>query len=327
MNAQALFEKAGEEFRARRLESALADLVVAERIGYSPDECAAARWECWMLLGRFEQAWEESDAIARRGARDPHRFWDGQPFAGKRVIIRCLHGLGDTIQFIRYAEWIRREARSVAVECHPELVRLLRHVQGIDEVFCWGGDAPAAQPEWDSQIEVNELPRIFRSRVDTIPRDVPYIHVCASDLACNPRKRVGLVWQSSQWNPARSAPLDLLLESLADSGWDLFSLQFGCEQNRIPALAQSDVLETAKQMMDLDLIITVDTMTAHLAGALGLPVWVLLPFEADWRWMLDRADSPWYPTMRLFRQKAQGDWASALEGLRCQETIRKSSKS
>ena len=315
--AQACFDEAGRFFRARRIEETLANLNEAEHLGFSPDECAAARWECWMLLGRFDRAWAESDLIAGRDSPDPHRFWDGQPFDGKRVIIRCLHGLGDTIQFIRYAPMIRRVAQRVIVECPPELVRLIQRVDGVDDVISWGDGTPAIAPGWDSQVEINELPRVFHATEKTIPRVVPYIKVTRPSVGSRPNKRVGLVWNSSQWNPARSVSLELLLDSLGGADWDLVSLQFGCDQDRLPSLCpdRSDVLDTAVHMLSLDLVVTVDTMTAHLAGALSLPVWVILPFEADWRWMLNRSDSPWYPTMRLFRQQAQGDWPSALEQL------------
>ncbi len=234
-------------------------------------------------------------------------------------MLRCLHGLGDTVQFIRYAPWVRREAQSLVVEAHPEITRLLRRVQGIDEVITWGAAAPAIQPEWDAQIEVTELPRIFGTTVETIPADVPYLSVPRSSTrAPSARKKVGVVWSSSQWNPARSVPAQLLASALRDLPWEVVSLQHGPERERFPVLHRNegDVLDTANDMLGLDLVISVDTMTAHLAGALAVPVWVLLPFEADWRWMLHRSDSPWYPTMRLFRQGSPGDWPGVLEEVR-----------
>ncbi len=272
-----------------------------------------------MLLGEFERAWAESDAIEKRGGVDPHRFWDGTPFNGKRVILRCLHGLGDTIQFIRYAPIIRAQAHNLIVETHPALVSLLRYAPGVDQVITWGQEAPANPPEWDCQVEINELPRIFRSTPATIPSSVPYFRLPAPPKPKRTgRKRIGLIWSSSQWNPARSVPFELLTDALEGCSADLFSLQHGPDRNRLPTVRsyESDVLDTADDMLSMDLIISVDTMTAHLAGALGLPVWVLLPFAADWRWMLDRCDSPWYPTMRLFRQRSPGEWESALEALR-----------
>ena len=147
---------------------------------------------------------------------------------------------------------------------------------------------------------------------------MPYLNVPEQSRREATRKRIGLVWASSQWNPARSVPVEALLNALHGCGADLISLQHGPGRDRITLARpeEGDVLDTAQDMQTMDLIISVDTMTAHLAGALGLPVWVLLPFEADWRWMLKRSDSPWYPTMRLFRQTRPGDWASALEPLR-----------
>ncbi len=321
-NPQACFESAATLLQARLIPDALSALADAERFGFDPDQCSAARWDCFMFLGRFTDAWAESDAIARRGSPDPHRFWDGQPFHQKRVILRCLHGLGDTIQFIRYAPLIRGAAARLIVETHPPLVRLLRHVRGVDEVITWGADAPHQPPEWDTQVEINELPRIFATTLRTIPAEVPYLHVPLELSAPKPsqtsRKIVGVNWESSAWNQARSIPGPQFAAALNDLPFAVRSLQYGPHRALFPPvrLTDGDILDAAIDMLPLDLIITVDTMTAHLAGALGKPVWVLLPFEADWRWMLDRNDSPWYPTMRLFRQRKQGDWQSALQELR-----------
>lgn len=267
-----------------------------------------------MFLGQFDRAWAESAAIERRGAPDPHRFWDGKPLEGKRVMLRCLHGLGDTIQFIRYAPMIRESASHLIVEAHPELRRLLGHAPGMDEVVTWGVEGPETPPKWDTQIEVTELPRIFGANLETIPRNVPYLTLERREGSVGVRKRVGVVWSSSQWNLARCVPNQTVREALQDLPWDVYSLQHGPERNAFPTLRSSegDVLDTAEDMLGLDLILSVDTMAAHLAGALALPVWVMLPFQADWRWMLGRSDTPWYPTMRLFRQPAPGDWASVL---------------
>src|SRR5437764_4797806 len=149
------FSLAADHFSQRRIVEALSAYDQAERSGHDPDQCAGGRWMCWMLLGRFDRAWQESAAIAQRGAPDPNRFWDGKPFTGKRVILRCLHGLGDAIQFIRYAPMLRSQAAGLIVETHPEMVDLLRGVDGIDQVISWLDPAP----EWDQQIEIMELPR------------------------------------------------------------------------------------------------------------------------------------------------------------------------
>jgi ADP-heptose:LPS heptosyltransferase len=181
------------------------------------------------------------------------------------------------------------------------------------------------EPPWDVQAEVIELPRIFRTQLESVPASVPYLRAPRNDVRPRiARKRIGLVWSSSTYNPARSIPLALLAEICGTADAEFFSFQAGEERCHmsvcnVPLTDLCDepasVLATASRMLGMDLIITVDTMTAHLAGALGLPVWTLLPFEGDWRWMLDRSDSPWYPTMRLFRQPRRGDWESVVRDL------------
>jgi hypothetical protein len=274
-----------------------------------------------MLVGDFEQAWTESDAIERRGSPDPNRFWTGQSLDGKRVLIRCLHGLGDTIQFIRYAPLVRERASAVTIEAQPLLKALLVYSGLADHVMTWR----EPEPPWDVQVEVIELPKIFRTQLGSVPASVPYLRApYDQNLTPSARKRIGLVWSSSTYNPARSIPLTLLAEICGTCNAEFFSFQAGeprCDLTahgaRITDLceASGSVLVTASRMLRMDLVISVDTMTAHLAGALGLPVWTLLPFEGDWRWMLDRTDSPWYPTMRLFRQPRPGDWESVVRDL------------
>jgi hypothetical protein len=321
---QQFFDTAGEELAHRRVRKALELYRLAERAGHNADECAAGRWDCHMLAGDFELAWRESDAIAQRGNPDPHRFWDGRPFTGRRVILRCLHGLGDTLQFVRYAPLIRRQAKSLILEAQPKLEDLLREAQLADRVITWG----ATETAWDQQVEVTELPRIFRTTIHSIPNRVPYIDVPFHSRAreFDPRGllRVGVVWASSAYNPARSIPIRQMAGLFATPGVSFVSLQAGVEaaevepwagQVTILPEAFTGIFATAQTIKNLDLVITVDTMTAHLAGAMGRPVWTLLPFECDWRWMLARADSPWYPTMRLFRQQRTGDWKPAMDAV------------
>jgi len=303
----------------------------AERSGHDPDLCSAARWTCYMLRGDLELAWRESAAITQRGRPDPHRFWDGRPFTGRRVLVRCLHGLGDTIQFIRYAPHIREQARFLAIEAQPTLKLLLEEARIADQVFTWG----EPEPLWDQQVEVVELPRIFRTTLASIPNRVPYLFV--PDTPAIPVEgrsgplRAGLVWASSSYNPARSVPIERLASLFSVSGVQFFSLQAGPERAQLEPWSShvlnlheesACVLATAKTLMGLDLVITVDTMMAHLAGALARPVWTMLPHESDWRWMLDRKDSPWYPSMRLFRQSAPGDWDPVVDRVRVElETL------
>ena len=307
----------------RRVRQALELFDRAQAAGHGADDCAAGRWTCWMLLGRMEHAWRESDAIALRAAPDPHRFWDGEPLDGRRVMLRCLHGLGDTIQFIRYARELRTRVAHLIVEAQPKLMELLRGVDGIDQLITWGD----AEPPWHKQIEVTELPRYFRTSLETIPAHVPYLRVPAAARerarlrmpSSGPRLRVGLNWAAGEWNAARSLSRDQLAP-LASAGVWFYDLQFQPEAGITPT-----ILDTAADILQLDLVVTVDTMVAHLAGALARPVWTLLPFEADWRWMLNRDDTPWYPTMRLFRQPRPGDWTSVIAAVA--QSLRKAAPS
>lgn len=319
------FERAERLLRAMRIVEAVQFYVLAERTGYNPDACAGGRWICYMLLGSFELAWVQSDAIAARGGPDPHRFWDGQPLDDRRVLIRCLHGLGDTIQFVRYAPLIRQRARTVAVETQPALKLLIQESSLADAVIAWH----EKEPPWDQQIEIVELPRIFRTTLETVPGKIPYLDLPSAPAIASYEGtrslRVGIVWASSSYNPARSVPLAQMARLFDVPSTSFFSLQAGPERVQLTRWSQ-DIVDAhtdeqcisaaAGKLKTLDLIITVDTMMAHLAGAMGRPVWTLLPFQCDWRWMAAREDSPWYPTMRLFRQPRPADWESVIQRVR-----------
>ena len=315
-----LLLRAEQHLAAMEVGEALALFEKAERARCNSDQCAGGRWACHMLNGDFERAWLESDQIAARGNPDPDRFWSGRPLDGKRVLIRCLHGLGDTIQFIRYAPELRKKTGAVFIEAQPTLKRLLAASDLADAVITWGEPEPA----WDEQVEVVELPRIFRTELGSVPNKVPYLKAPQS-YARAASLRVGVVWSSSQYNPARSIPAEIFARLFDVPGVNFLSLQAGPERydikpwnGLIPSLysEESDCLETAGKLQTLDLVITVDTMMAHLAGALRRPVWTILPHRCDWRWMLNRSDSPWYPTMRLIRQKQPGEWVPVIESLK-----------
>lgn len=319
-----LFARALESYSQRLIYDTLDLLDRAEVHGEDPNKCAAYRWSCCMLSGRFEEAWRQSELIAQRGGPDPYRFWDGLPFDGKRVIIRCLHGFGDAIQFIRYASLVRSHASRVLVQTHPELLSLMRGVRGVDDVITWSDEN---RDLWDQQIELMELPRAFRTTLETIPCDIPYVRLTREQKQNTRirqrrvgRPRIGLQWGSGAWDRKRSLSLAQLRPLLEFAEFDYYSFQRGEERTELCNFSgypirdvsgdAPDITEAAADLLNIDLLISVDTMLAHLAGALGIPVWVLLPFEADWRWMLERQDSPWYPTMRLFRQPSRGDWAT-----------------
>jgi hypothetical protein len=321
VEGERLYIRARQQLQRMRVREALRLFERAEQAHYDPDDCAAGRWDCHMLLGDFESAWRESGLIAARGNPDPHRFWDGRPFADRRVLIRCLHGLGDTIQFIRYAPLIREQARSLTIEAQPTLKSLLEQAHFADQVITWG----EPEPDWDQQIEVNELPRVFRTTVQSVPHHIPYLTVPGDhrvDVNRNRQLRIGLVWGTSSYNPERSMQFKEMAKLLAIPGASFFSLQAGPHKaelepwsSRVVNLYNGSlcVLPIAQTLMSLNLVITVDTMMAHLAGGMGRPVWTLLPYRCDWRWMIKRQDSPWYPTMRLFRQKRSGDWRSVIQ--------------
>lgn len=298
---------------------------LAEEAGFDPDQCGGGRWFCCMLSGNFEQAWQESEWIAARAAPDPNRLWSGRPLEGRKVVVRCLHGLGDAIQFIRFAEPLKTKVSRLLVEVPGCLVRLFQTIPYVDEVFTWD-DPPSLQPEWDEHIEVMELPRYFRVTSDTVPAGVPYLFPPEGPLiAGSSLTNVGLAWSSSGWNRPRSLPLHALLPVLSTPGCRFFSMQNNVPVDGMegvpPALrpeviisGADDVQTTASYIKQLDLVIAVDTMVIHLAGALAKPVWLLLEEQADWRWMMERTDSPWYPTLRIFRQSGHG-WRALAEHL------------
>ncbi|RRA49391.1 ADP-heptose--LPS heptosyltransferase [Acidipila sp. EB88] len=326
---EAALTRAESQLALRAVEHALEAFDAAEQLGADPDQCAGGRWFCHMLLGDFQSAWRESDAIRQRGTPDPARVWNGEPVHGRRVLIRSVHGFGDAVQFLRYAPLLRAMATHVAVQVAPALAELARGVAGIDQVLVW-----EEETAFDRQLEITELPYLFRSTADTLPSAFPYLQVSASQRAAarrvvppSHRVRVGVVWTGGTWDSTRSLPLSVMepillhfpqvefwsLQQPADNA-DWFVL---CERmawgNR--AIDAASIAELASYAAEMDLVLTIDSLAAHLAGALARPVWVLLKQEADWRWMLDRSDSPWYPTMRLFRQPSAGDWAGALEAV------------
>jgi hypothetical protein len=319
----------------RSMAATLSEPLPALSKTLTPAELAelGRRWTAAMLDGDFERAWCETDRleIPRRAQPGLHRtahhlVWDGTPFENRHVLVRCEHGLGDTLQFARYCAVLRRAARSVTLEAQPALLPVLHGLPGIDCLLdAWTADP---DPPHDVAIECMELPYSFRHTAATLPGDTPYLslpHILSrAHFRLPPRKAglaIGLIWAASDWNPRRSIPLEALAPLLAVPDVECFSLQQGTAQADLAScgwpivpLSQhtAEIREAAAAMLALDLIITVDSMTAHLAGALGRPTWLLLTHEADWRWMRDRPASPWYPTMRIFRQPRPGDWSGVV---------------
>jgi hypothetical protein len=229
---------------------------------------------------------------------------------GRRVLVRCYHGLGDTIQFARYLPLLRQRAEHVTLWAQPSLIPLLQTIDtGIEILPLHDGD-PGVASEVD--VEIMELAHVFRSTLSTLPAQVPYIHVEPATLSATSAVRVGLVWRAGDWAEHRSIPFDRLAPLVRlPVDWYVLQGHPGLAE-RPPGFGtvagERDLMELARVMRALDLVITIDSMAAHLAGALAVPVWTLLHAACDWRWMADRQDSPWYPTMRVFRQDQAGEW-------------------
>jgi hypothetical protein len=282
-------------------------------------------WIQFARAGDFGAAWKVSDqALALRAGLDCSQWprhqqflWRGESLRGKRVLVRCYHGLGDTIQFVRFLPRLREIAREVILWAQPTLIPLLRRQgDGAHRLLPLHDGDPAI--EYDVTLELAELMHVLRVDENLIQVESPYLRAPASGRPLRPR--IGIVWRAGEWSPRRSIPCELLscLQRLPRVDWIVLQRgpalsQWGHGFGRIPDLA--GIVDEARAMRSLDLLISVDTCSAHLAGALGIPVWTLLPFDADWRWMEDRTDTSWYPTMRLFRQKSAGEWGDVLESV------------
>ena len=298
------------------------DYAAIEQIAAADPEKARELGSAWMQhmrAGDFARAWEVSDEVLRRRVGGscchlPRHFqwvWNGEPLAGRRVLIRCYHGLGDTIQFIRYAPLVRQIASRVIVWAQPALIPLLRTADDVEELLPLHEGEP--EVDFDVDVESMELAHIFRSTVDTLPRDVPYLRVPPAEHRKDGNLQVGLVWKCGDWAPERSIPIELLLPIAEVPRVTLHILQRGSAlTDRPPSFGvvsgSDDILAAASVIAGLDLLISIDSMPAHLAGALGVRTWTLLQAQSDWRWMDGRKDTPWYPTMRLFRQDDAEGW-------------------
>lgn len=327
----------------RRLREACEIFHEAEAMGALPDRCSSGRWMASMLGGDFDAAWRESDAIRARGVPDPHRFWNGEDLRGARVIVRCLHGFGDAVQMLRYAPRLRQIASHVIFEVPPRMLTLAPFFEGVGEVVTWGKPTPKEPPEWDVQVEVTELPYLFRTTLNELPIETNYLKLpedrvrqAAHAMGPATQPRIGVVWASGEWNPERSIPLSLLEPIMRESSAEFWSLQgdTAAQEARswieagmlrdATAICGDGLVALAATIANLDLVIPVDTLAAHLAGALGKQAWVMLQHAADWRWMTSCEDCPWYPTLRLFRQPRPGDWSGTINRVRdaLQEFVR-----
>ena len=287
-----------------------------------------------LLQGKFREGWQEYEwRWLKESFTSPRRhvdipLWDGSSLEGKNILLHAEQGFGDAIQFVRYAPLVAKLGGKVVVECHPPLVTLFQELEGIDAVIPFGTPCPPC----DWQAPLLSLPRIFGTVLETIPAHTPYLTVPLDRrttwrlLMANyqAQLKIGLVWKGKSYpDPLRSCCL-FDFTPLAGTTAVIFSLQIGSGAEQISRPPQGmnivdltphihDFADTAALIEQLDLVISIDTAVAHLAGALGKPVFVLLPYAPDWRWMIGLPNSPWYPTMRLFRQRQQGAWSSVIQ--------------
>jgi Tfp pilus assembly protein PilF len=320
----------------------------ARAVELRPDY-AEARWNMAQLLlglGRYAEGWPLFEArwqltkYARQRPAVGFPQWAGEDLRGKRLFVHSEQGFGDTMQFLRYVELAAERGAEVVLHVRPELRNIAASVRGVARLGILGEPVP----ECDYACAVMSLARGFGTTVETIPRNVPYFAAPDAAVAAWRRRlepdaalNVGLVWASGissslgkgfvESAVARSLPLATLAGLGSVQGARFYSLQKGppaAEALAPPAGLRlrdwaaelRDFIDTAALIRALDLVITVDTSIAHLAGALGKPVWVLVNVPSSWRWLRERDDSPWYPTMRLFRQSMPGAWQAPVEAMR-----------
>jgi Flp pilus assembly protein TadD len=294
---------------------------------------AAAHWNLalnLLLQGRYEEGWREYEwRWLKPDFTSPIRhadlpLWDGSPLGGRTILLHAEQGFGDAIQFVRYLPLVAECGGDVVLECHPQLLSLFRGIKGVTFAAAFGEQLPAC----NCQAPLLSLPGIFGTTLQTIPSQCPYLSVpsvyrekwAKLALGRQNKMKVGVVWSGKSYpDPLRSCQLAELAPLATNNSVEFYSLQVGSGAGQVDSLHYgiplidltgqiSNFADTAAVIDQLDLVISIDTAVAHLTGALGKPVFLMLPFAPDWRWLLDLSTSPWYPTMQIFRQKKQGDW-------------------
>ena len=306
----------------------------------APDN-ALINWGYSLLLwklGRYSDAWRYWDARLDRpimGSRQAilqQPLWDGKPFKGKTLFLYSEQGHGDTIQFARFIPLAKELGGTVVVECQPALKKLMGTVAGVDRVISRNEPVPSL----DVQCAIMSLPAVFSTDESTLPSDVPYLYPPKSEkfqkLLGSMRRdediTAGFVWagnpeNGTRWDARRSLSATAFASLAAVPSWRLYNLQYGTHDDATEQFfAKANIGDLSPHIKDfadlsgyideLDHVISVDTSVAHLAGALGKSVWLLEPTPPDYRWLLNRETTPWYPTMRIFRQPNRGDWSSVL---------------
>ena len=296
------------------------------------------RWDRSLSLlqkGDLKEGFEEYEWRWKLGQNLPREYsqplWDGSDLKGKTILLHHEQGFGDMIHFARYIPMVKARGGTIVVEVPAPLSRLFSTIDGVGQVVNAGSELP----KFDVYAPMMSLARIFGTTSETIPASVPYLkapdaHAAHLPATLSKHRKIGIAWagRPTHVNDAnRSCSFNHFIELMGIPQTTLYSLQNGPAANDIAeqgceSLIMNlgnklrDFADTAAVISQLDMVISVDTAIAHLAGALGKPVWVVLPYPGDWRWMLDRDDSPWYPTARLFRQNRPGSWTPVFDRLR-----------
>ncbi len=326
---QALYTLAYCQRHNHLLQEALVNYDAVLTLNQSNADAHLGKAGTLLSLGRFEQAWNELE-YRLDNWQEFHQYFkypalDLSALAGKKIILLAEWGQGDMLQFVRYARKLKQLGATVYVQTFGSLVRLFSLCPYIDSVIKQGDSLPKA----DTRVPLLSTPLVFKTTINTIPADIPYLYADQSlvqewhqKIALDNQFRVGICWRATL---QKNIPLAPFLEHLASIPHVHF---YSLVKNGTPDLKSTpqaqciidfgpnfdsdhgSFMDTAAIMKNLNLVITSDTSVAHLAGGLGVPVWIMLPYDCDWRWFFDREDSPWYPTMRLFRQPKMGDWNS-----------------
>ncbi len=318
--------------RMERLQEALACYARVRELQPNTARAYFAPASVLLMNGQYKEGWAAYEsrfdmAAYKTNVNNVHeRLWDGGPLKGRRLLIHVEQGFGDTLEFARYVPLVRERAGDgkIFMLCEPEMFRILETLDGVDEFYQLRSDATVT---YDVQVPLMSLPHRFGTTLETIPNRMPYVKVPQGTKAKirsrkNTKVKVAFVWAGRPTHSDdrfRSCPVNWFASLFDIPGVDFYSIQWGPRAAELgPHLKRrnvfsmtdklTDFAETAAIIGQVDLVIAIDTAVAHLAGALGKPVWTILPFGGEWRWLFRREDTPWYPNMRLFRQRILGDW-------------------
>ncbi len=292
-----------------------------------------------LKLENFKDGWIEYEFRKNLKSVNTKKLTDklleNQDVKGKRILVYSEQGLGDNIQFFRFLKLLKMEGAFVIFECNPKLYHLFEEHKYIDEIIKQT-EFKEPQVDYDYQVALLSLPKYFHTKFETIPNEIPYLFAKPDKIekwkkiiCCDEVMKIGIVWSGASNNlygKNRSCNLDVLMPLFSINGVKYFSLQKEETDNAIDYkglpvtsfknIDETPFIDTSAIIKNLDLVISIDTSIAHLAGAMGIETWVMLPYYSDWRWFLHRNDSPWYPTMKLFRQQKSGDWKSTIEQIK-----------